>query len=128
MLLARLRPNGDLERNYVQDLILQALAAKILSPAILPNLPGLVESLYGAVQSDLDATEIAQLLCLGSKLDSSRIRSVEFPAEIFTGTRVQDPVLGYTFVWDVDFQLLRQYVSYFNQGSWPVAPLPTPQP
>jgi LCP family protein required for cell wall assembly len=128
MLLARLRPNGDLGRSDAQNLILQALAAKILAPATLPKIPALVESLYGAVQSDMDASEIAQLLCLGSKLDSTSIRAVDFPDEIFTGARIQDPVLGYTFVWDVDFGLLRRYVGYFNEGSWPATPLPTPQP
>ena len=130
MLLARLRPNGDLGRSDAQDLILQALAAKMLSPKVLPKLPGLVESLYGTVQSDMDASAIAQLLCLGSRLDSTRIRALDFPTEMFSGTRIQDPVLGYTFVWAVDSQLLRQYVAYFNEGAWPAAPIPmsTPQP
>jgi LCP family protein required for cell wall assembly len=127
MLLARLRPNGDLQRTEVQNLILQALAAKLLSPSTLPKLPGLIESLYRGVQTDLDANEIAQLLCLGSKLKTSDIRALDFPQDLFTGTRVQDPVLGYTFVWDVDFGVLRQYVQDFNEGSWPTEPIPTPQ-
>jgi LCP family protein required for cell wall assembly len=127
MLLARLRPNGDLQRSEVQNLILQALAAKLLSPSTLPKLPGLIESLYGGVQTDLDANAIAELLCLGSKLKTSEIRPLDFPEGIFTGTRIQDPVLGYTFVWDVDFRLLRQYVQDFNSGSWPTEPIPTPQ-
>jgi len=127
MLLARLRPNGDLQRSQVQDLILQALAAKLLSPSTLPKLPGLIESLYRGVQTDLDANSIAQLLCLGSKLKSSDIQPFDFPEGIFTGTRVQDPVLGYTFVWDVDFGVLRQYVQDFNEGAWPTGPIPTPE-
>ncbi len=128
MLLARLRPNGDLQRNGVQDLILKALAAKVLSPVTLPKLPALVESLYGSVQTDMDAAGIAQLLCLGSRLEPAKIQPVDFPESIFTGTRVHDPVLGYTFIWDVDFALLRDYVGYFNRGAWPSAPLPTPLP
>jgi polyisoprenyl-teichoic acid--peptidoglycan teichoic acid transferase len=128
MLLARLRPNGDLQRSAVQNLILQALAAKILTPSTLPKLPALVNTLYGSVQTDMGASEIGQLLCLGSKLDAGRIHAVDFPDAIFTGTRIQDPVLGYTFVWNVDFGLLRQYVSLFNAGSWPATPLPIPSP
>ena len=127
MLLARLRPNGDLQRSEVQNLILKALASKLLSPSTLPNLPGLIESLYRGVQTDLDANLIAQLLCLAARLKTSAIQPFNFPQDIFTGTRIQDPVLGYTFVWDVDFALLRQYVRDFNEGAWPTQAIPTPQ-
>ncbi len=126
MLLARLRPNGDLERSAAQDLILKALASKILSPSALPQMPRVVEAFYGSVQTDLGAEDIAKLLCLGSLLTPDKVVSVDFPAQLFTGSRVQDPVLGYTFVWDVDFKILRAYVQYFNNGSWPQSPLATP--
>lgn len=125
-LLARLRPKGDLERSAIQDLILQALAAKILSPSALPQMPRVVEAFYGSVQTDLKAEDIAQLLCLGSLVTPDKVLAVDFPADLFTGTRIQDPVLGYTFVWDVDFNMLRAYVQYFNQGTWPQTPLATP--
>ncbi len=126
MLLARLRPNGDLERSAVQDIILKALAAKILSPSSLPQMPKLIETFYTSVQTDLGAADLAKLLCLGSKLKPKDIRSVDFPPELFTPSRVQDPVLGYTFVWDVDFNMLRAYVQYFNRGTWPETPLAKP--
>ncbi len=126
MLLARLRPNGDLERSTVQDLILKALAAKILSPSVLPQMPRLVEAFYTSVQTDLGAADIARLLCLGSMITPDKVVSVDFPPNLFTGSRVQDPVLGYTFVWDVDFNVLRSYVQYFNNGTWPQTPLVTP--
>lgn len=121
MILARMRPDGDMERTRTQDLILQTLAARLLTPDILPKLPRLVESFYGSIQTDMGATEISQLLCLGSMLPSRNIVNVNFPDEIFKGSRVQDPVLGYTFVWNVDFNLLRAYVQYFNNSSWPQA-------
>ena len=126
MLLARLRPDGDLERSATQDLILKALAVKILDPSNLPQMPGIVEAFYGSVQTDLTADDIARLLCLGSLVKADKVVAVDFPANMFTGTRVQDPVLGYTFVWDVDFKMLRAYVQYFNQGTWPQTPLATP--
>lgn len=126
MLLARLRPSGDLERSATQSLILQALAAKILSPSSLPSMPRVVEAFYGSVQTDMGADDIAKLLCLGSLISPDKVRAVDFPPELFTGSRVQDPVLGYTFVWDVDFNILREYVKYFNQGTWPQSPLATP--
>ncbi len=126
MLLARLRPNGDLERSAVQDLILKALAEKILSPSNLPQMPRVVEAFYGSVQTDLGADDVAKLLCLGSQLSPDKVVALDFPPQLFTGSRVQDPVLGYTFVWDVDFNILRSYVQYFNSGSWPQTPLATP--
>ena len=126
MMLARLRPNGDLQRSTVQDIILRALAAKILAPGSLPQLPKLVEAFYTSIQTDLGAADLAKLLCLGSKLDAQEIQSVDFPPELFTPGRLQDPVLGYTFAWDVDFNLLRAYVQYFNNGTWPKTPLAEP--
>lgn len=126
MLLARLRPNGDIERTDIQDLILKAMAAKVLSPSSLPQMPSVIEAFYGSVQTDLSAGDIAKLLCLGSMLTPGKIAEVGFPPELFTGSQVHDPVLGYTFVWDVDFNVLRAYVQYFNDGSWPQSPLATP--
>jgi hypothetical protein len=59
-------------------------------------------------------------------IDPQQIRSVDLPPELLTPGRVQDPVLGYTFVWNVDFNLLRAYVQYFNKGTWPQTPLAEP--
>lgn len=126
MLLARLRPYGDLERSSTQDLILKALAAQILSPSSLPQMPHLIEAFYSSVQTDMGAEDIARLLCLATMLSPDKIVAVDFPSDLFTGSRVQDPVLGYTFVWDVDFNVLRAYVQYFNNGIWPQSPLAHP--
>ena len=126
MLLARLRPNGDLQQSEVQNLILKALAARILAPSSLPQMPRLIEAFYASVQTDLGAEDIARLLCLGYMLDSEKIAVVDFPAELFTPSSIHDPVLGYTFIWDVDFNVLRAYVQYFNNGSWPQTPLSIP--
>ncbi len=126
LLLARVRPNGDLARSDVENLILQALAVKILAPSSLPQMPHLIETLYTSVQTDLSADDISKLLCLGYLLDPQKIRFVDFPPQLFTGSRVQDPVLGYTFVWDVDFNILRAYIQHFNKGEWPATPPATP--
>jgi LCP family protein required for cell wall assembly len=126
LLLARMRHNGDLERSKRQNLILQALAAKLLSPAMLPAIPELISAFQGSVQTDLGPAEIAQLVCLATMLTPEKIVAVDFPEDLFTGTRIEDPVLGRTFVWSVDFNLLRAYVQYFNQGVWPASPLVSP--
>jgi LCP family protein required for cell wall assembly len=127
-ILARLRPNGDIERTNIQTIILQALAARLLSPTILPRLPELANTFQNSVFTDLDPAKIAQLICLASMLDSEKIQYVNFPEELFQGTRIQDPVLGNTFVWDVDFDVLRGYVASFVDGNWIDPTLPTPVP
>jgi len=127
-ILARLRPQGDLERTNVQTMILRALSAKLLSPTLFPKLPELVSSFQGSVYTDLGPEQIAQLTCLALRLDPEKITYVNFPADLFTGTRVQDPVLGYTFIFDADFDVLRSYVAGFMQKSWPGEALRTPAP
>ena len=78
--------------------------------------------------TDLDPTRITQLTCLAAKLDPQKIEYYSFPEELFQGTRVQDPVLGNTFVWDVDFAVLRAYMASFAEGNWNDPSLPTPVP
>jgi LCP family protein required for cell wall assembly len=121
-LLARMRPNGDFQRSYVQNLILQALVDRLLSPALLSGLPELIDAYGQAVFTDLTPIQITQLTCLASKLDAEKIEYIYFPEGLFQGTRVQDPVLGNTFVWDVDFDVLRSYVESFKNGAWPDTP------
>jgi LCP family protein required for cell wall assembly len=121
MILARLRPEGDFQRSTDQDLILRALAARALSPSVFAQVPGLIQAFHGSTQTDLGSAEISQLLCLAAMLDPQKITFVGFPEYLFKGVRIDDPVLGRPFVWDVDFNVLRTYVSYFNEGTWPEA-------
>ncbi len=118
MLLARLRPNGDLARNHTQDLILKTLAVKLLNPSTLLQIPSLVEAFKGSIQTDLGQTEITQLICLSAMIDPQNIKSVNFPEELFSLKRVNDPILGNTSVLDVDFNILKTYVQEFNNGNW----------
>jgi LCP family protein required for cell wall assembly len=122
LMLARLRPQGDIQRTNSQTIILKALSAKLLSPAVLPRLPELVSAFQGSVFTDLDTVQIAQLTCLAAMLDPENVEYLYFPEELFQGTRVQDPVLGNTFVWDVDFDVLRDYLASFTVGTWPEMP------
>lgn len=119
MLLARLRPEGDFQRIEIQNLILQAVAEKLHSPSALTKLPELIHTFKGSVQTNLGPVEIAQLLCLRSKLDSQNIVYGSFPEMLFKNGRVHDPVLGNTSILRVDFDVLRGYVQAFNQGEWP---------
>lgn len=125
MLLARLRPEGDLVRNRTQDLILKALAMKLLDPATLLQLPAVIDAFKNSVQTDLTQTEITQLLCLATLIDPQTIQTHSFPDELFKLKRVNDPILGNTSILDADFEILKAYVQEFKNGTWPES---IPQP
>jgi len=118
--LARIRNDGVFERANHQNTVLCALQDKLTSPSVVVRIPALITSFNGAVQTDLTPEQLAQLACIGTKLKGEDIIFVSFPQELFTGTRVFDPVFdGRVFVWDVDYDVLRDYVNRFNIGAWP---------
>ncbi|HNC09260.1 MAG TPA: LCP family protein [Anaerolineales bacterium] len=119
MLLARLRPEGDLVRSRTQDLILKALAVKLLEPATLLQIPAIIDAFKGSIQTNLTQTEITQLLCLAALIDPQSIQTHSFPDELFKLKRVNDPIIGNTSILDADFEILKAYVQEFNKGSWP---------
>jgi LCP family protein required for cell wall assembly len=118
--LARIRNEGVFERVSHQNTVMCALQKKLTGPGVIPRIPALISSFQGAVQTDLTLEQLAQLACIGTKLSGDDITFATFPQELFTGTRVFDPVFdGRIFVWDVDFDILRDYVNRFNIGAWP---------
>ena len=117
MLLARMRPLGDFQRSAVQNLILQALAEKMLKRSTIRKLPELIETFNEAVQTDIGVVEAGQLLCLASKLDRENIEFVSFPEARFKTGRILDPVLGSTSILEVNFDVLRVYTQKFNHGT-----------
>jgi LCP family protein required for cell wall assembly len=120
--LARVRTDGVFERADNQNMVLCALRQKLTAPATVSRIPQLIDSFKGSIQTDLSPAGISQLACLGTQLPSQNITFAGFPQELFTGTRVYDPVFKKKlFIWDTDFSVLRQYVAQFNAGTWPVA-------
>ena len=118
--LARIRNEGVFERASHQNTVMCALQDKLTSPSVIVRIPALINSFKGAVQTDLTPEQITQLACIGTKLNGEDITFASFPQELFEGTRVYDPVFdGRIFVWDVDFDILRDYVTRFNSGTWP---------
>ncbi|MBT3336334.1 MAG: LCP family protein [Anaerolineae bacterium] len=116
--LARLRPYGVFNRAKAQNEVLCGLYEKLLSPSVVGNIPGVINSFENNVQTDLSPAQIGQLTCLATQLDGSNITFYNWPEDIFVGTRVDDPVLGRTFIWDVDFDLMRSYIDAFSRGEW----------
>lgn len=120
--LARIRIDGVFSRASNQDRVLCALKDKLASPQVIPNLPSLIQSFQGSVQTSLSPEQLSQLACLGTQLDSRNIVLSSFPQELFEQDRVYDPVFEKSvFVWKVDYNILREYVQRFNSGSWPQA-------
>ena len=116
MLLARLRPGGDFDRIEIQNLILQAIAEKLSTPSALSGLFRLLGTFRDSVQTDISAVQIGQLACLIPHINAGDIEFLDFPESLFKSTRVQDPVLGYTSILDVDFEVLKKYVQKFEDG------------
>ena len=118
MLLARMRPGGDLQRMEIQNLILYALADQLVRPTTILKFPELIRSFEDSIQTDLGAIEFGQLLCLRRKLDPEKIDFLNFPETLFKSARVRDPVLGNTSVLDADYEILANYMQKFKDGLW----------
>lgn len=87
MLLARMRPGGDLQRTEIQNLILYALADQVFRPTTILKFPKLIRSFEDSIQTDLGPREFGQLLCLRRSLDPQRIDFLSFPEPLFKSAR-----------------------------------------
>ena len=127
--LARIRIEGGFARAENQNRVLCALRDKLTSPNTITKIPELIKSFKGAIQTDLSPQQLSQLACIGTQMRSGNIVFATFPSEFFKQTRQYDPVFKKNvFVWDVDFQILRDYIGRFNDGTWPSqTSLPTTQ-
>jgi polyisoprenyl-teichoic acid--peptidoglycan teichoic acid transferase len=118
--LARIRIEGGFARADNQNRVLCALRNKLTSPSVIPQLPELIQSFQGAILTDLSPEQLGQLACIGRQIASEDIVFASFPSEHFKLTRQYDPVFNNTVsVWDVDFDVLRSYVTLFQNGAWP---------
>lgn len=118
--LARIRIEGTFARADNQDRVLCALRNKLTSPDVVTKLPQLIQSFQGAVQTDLSPEQLGQLACISTEIEPQKIIFASFPQEHFEQDRTYDPVFKKrVFTWKVDFQILRDYIARFNNGSWP---------
>src|SRR5271157_917637 len=118
--VARNRVDGVFSRGDYQNIILCALRKKLTSPQVVTQIPALINAFQDSVQTDLSPQIMAQLACLGTQLPHQNIALYNFPENLFTGTRTYDPVFKKdVFIWDVDFNILQEYVADFQAGSWP---------
>jgi len=105
-----------------QTMVICALKDKLLQPSVIGDIPELITSFQGSVVTDLSPAQMSQLACLLPKLSDENIIFGGIPQEQLTQARKWDERLGnYTFVWDIDYDLIRDYIQQFEQGTWPVA-------
>jgi len=120
--LARIRISGTFARADNQDRVLCALRNKLTSPDVVTKIPQLIQSFQGSIQTDLSPEQLGQLACLGTQMEPQNIIFASFPQELFEQDRTYDPVFKKeVFTWKVDFEVLREYIARFNNGSWPQA-------
>jgi anionic cell wall polymer biosynthesis LytR-Cps2A-Psr (LCP) family protein len=125
--LARIRIEGGFERADNQNRVLCALREKLTNPSVITKLPDLIKSFQGAVQTDLSPEQLSQLACIGFYIKPEDIQFASFPQEHFKQTRIYDPVFKKTVsVWEVDFEVLREYVRIFHEGNWSQPPSEPP--
>ena len=97
-----------------------ALRKKLLSPALVPAIPELVSTFQRNVQTDLSPEQINQLACLATQMDGTNVVFASFPIDLFKNKKVFDPQLGATTsTIDADYNILRDYIQRFQQGTWP---------
>jgi LCP family protein required for cell wall assembly len=128
--LARMRKSSVFERASYQNLVACALQEQVNRPGTITRIPTIINSFRKNIQTDLTPEQLSQLACLGTSMPRRNIVFASFPRELFQPGEVYDPVLKQkVFIWDSDFATLRDYVSRFNQGTWPAfSPFETPEP
>jgi len=122
--LVRNREGGSFERADNQNLVICALRKKISSPSVITKIPELIEAFQDNIRTDFTPEQLSQLACLATRMPPENISLISFPSELFTQTREFDPVFDKRIsILDADFNILRNYVANFHNGSWP---LPNP--
>lgn len=125
--LARTRIEGTFARADNQNRVLCALRNKLTSAGVIPKIPELIRAFQNAILTDLSPEQLGQLACLGPQIPSGNIVFAGFPSEYFKLRRQYDPVFGNSVsVWDVDFEILRSYISQFQSGTWPAEEISSP--
>jgi len=119
--LARIREGySSLIRISNQDAIIKGLADKISSPAIILKIPELMQILSDTVLTDLSPNQINNMVCLVKKMDNADLSFAEIPTSYYVPSWIYNPNMHQNvFIWDIDFNVIRSYVSEFQSGRWP---------
>jgi len=110
---------GDYGRIQRQTHILRAVAAKMLTPSGIRNLPDFVNRLRNYVQTDLSPQQGSTLICLAEKIDASEdINYHVIPQDILTEERIMDEFQGYeVYAFTYDEGEIRDIITRFQNGT-----------
>ncbi len=105
-------------RTSNQNMVLCALKDKVTSPAVLPKIPQIIAAFQDAILTDLSPAQLAQLACLAPKLDSDNLIFTGISEDLLTPGRVYSPQQkAETFVWEADYDVIRDIISQFLAGN-----------
>lgn len=106
-----------------QTAVLCALKEKLLSPAVLPRIPSIVASFQDSVLTDLSPAEISQMACILPMLKRENLNFTSLPKDLLSQSRIVDSSSQTeTFVWDADYDVIRELIIQFQAGTWPTEP------
>jgi LCP family protein required for cell wall assembly len=119
--LAENRYPTTFQRAKNQNIVLNALRDKLLSPAMILEIPKLIGQFSQSVQTDLSPNDINKLVCLSQSITGGNIQMLAFPENMFTSERTFDPYRNVnTFTLGADFDQIRTYFNEFIiNGTWP---------
>jgi polyisoprenyl-teichoic acid--peptidoglycan teichoic acid transferase len=114
---------NDFTRMDHQNMVICALKSKLTSPSVLPKIPKIIAAFQGSVLTDLSLEQISQMACLLPHLKRENLLFTSLPDEILSPSRVYSPQQkSTTFVMDADFNVIRDYIQKFVEGTWPSEP------
>ena len=114
---------NDFTRMDHQNMVICALKSKLTNPSVLPKIPKIIAAFQGSVLTDLSLEQISQMACLLPYLKRENLLFTSLPAEILSPSRVYSPQQKKTtFVMEADFDVIREYIQQFMEGTWPSQP------
>lgn len=106
-----------------QSQVVCALKDKALSPASLTSIPQLIAAFNGRVLTDLSPAEISQLACLAPQVVGDNLVFAKIPQDMLEpGSVYSETQQDTTFIWDADFDQIRQILVEWKTGTWPSEP------
>lgn len=113
-IFTRLRDmDGDGGRVMRQHLVLEAMLAKLQTPAILPHIPELVTTLGGVVKTTIPASIQARLIALIPKLSSQDLTFTNIEHLLWSGYTD-----GGAWIYEGDWSVLPGYVQGWLAGEF----------
>lgn len=117
----RLTTNPGTRLQY-QTIVLEALAAQVLTPSGLKNLPALVNRLRDAVRTDLSPEQISKLICLAEKIEPQKdVIYTQIPEKLLLDTRNYFAPLDSNIFSKVEKEegSIMELMTEFQNGEWP---------